>query len=74
MKGENIMIKALKEYKDEVLKPEIAWMKRHWIGFLVYLVICFITGFVSTMVRNIKEKKKHNEDDYYEDRYGKEES
>ena len=31
------MIKALKKYKDEVLKPEIAWLKRYWIGFLVYI-------------------------------------
>lgn len=67
------MIKALKEYKDEVLKPEIAWLKRHWIGFLVYLAICFITGFALVMVHWLKEEKKHNEEEYYEDRYGKEE-
>ena len=56
MKGENIMIKALKKYKDEVLKPEIAWLKRYWIGFLVYLVICLIVEIVLTMVRNSKEE------------------
>nr|DAE02600.1 MAG TPA: hypothetical protein [Siphoviridae sp. ctmYS12] len=66
------MIKALKKYKDEVLKPEIAWLKRYWIGFLVYLVICLIVEIVLTMVRNSKEEK-HNEDNYYEDRYGKDE-
>lgn len=67
------MIKALKEYKEEVVKPSRAWVKRHWIGYSVYLAICFITGFALLMVRNIKEKKTHNEDEYYEDRYGKEE-
>lgn len=67
------MIKALKKYKDEVLKPEIAWLKRYWIGFLVYLVICLIVEIVLTMVRNSKEEEKHNEEEYYEDRYGKDE-
>ena len=52
------MIKALKKYKDEVLKA--------------YLVICLIVEIVLTMVRNSKEEK-HNEDNYYEDRYGKDE-
>jgi hypothetical protein len=71
------MIKALKEYKEEVLKPVIkpskAWVKRHWIGYSVYLAICFITGFALMMVHWLKEEKKHDEDNYYEDRYGKEE-
>ena len=50
MKGENIMIKALKEYKDEVLKPEIAWLKRHWIGVfsvfgnMLYYGVCINDG------------------------------
>lgn len=67
------MIKALKEYKEEVLKPSKAWVKRHWIGYSVYLAICFITGFALVMVRLLKEGKKHDEDKYYEDRYDKEE-
>lgn len=66
------MIKALKEYKDEVLKPEIAWLKRHWIGYLVYLVICFICGFGWSIMYCWKHTK-HIEEKYYEDRYGREE-
>ena len=66
------MIKALKEYKDEVLKPLMAWTKRHWIGYLVFLVVCFIGGF-GWSIMYWRKHTKHIEEKYYEDRYGKEE-
>lgn len=67
------MIKALKEYKNDVLKPSMAWIKRHWIGYLVFLVICFIGSFGWSMMYWQKHTRHIEEEEYYEDRYGKEE-
>ena len=31
------MIKALKEYNNEVMKPALRWTGRHWKGLLLYI-------------------------------------
>lgn len=39
------MVSAMKEYYNEVMTPGIKWLKKHWIGYLVYIVICFVGSF-----------------------------
>ena len=40
------MMNALKEYYEECLKPELNCVKRHKVGYIIYLASCFIIGFM----------------------------
>lgn len=34
--GGNIMITAIKDYNSMIIKPQIAWIKKHWVAYLVF--------------------------------------
>lgn len=57
----------LKDYVEMICKPQWAWLKKHWIGYLVILLASFAIGFgiqyryeirdnVCTMIENIRGK------------------
>lgn len=52
------MMNALKEYYEECLKPEWNWVKRHKVGYVIYLVVCFAIGFMWSFIPyKLKERK-----------------
>ena len=30
------MITAIKDYNSMIIKPQIAWIKKHWVAYLVF--------------------------------------
>ena len=64
----SIMFKTFwKDYVEMVCKPQWAWLRKHWIGYLVILAVAFAIGFavsyryeirdgVCTMIENIRGK------------------
>ena len=36
------MIKALKEYYNEVMLPAWGWLKRHYIGYVIFTIIAVL--------------------------------
>lgn len=56
-----------KDYMEMVCKPQWAWLRKHWIGYLVILAVAFAIGFavqnyykirdgVCTAMENIRGK------------------
>ena len=59
------MMNALKEYYEECLKPEWNWVKRHKVGYMIYLASCFIIGFMWSFIPyklNERKYSKKNEE------------
>lgn len=61
------MMNALKEYNEMVCRPSWKWMKKHWKGYTVFLVISVVGPYIwlywSEIVRYIKSKFKKNEEE-----------
>lgn len=51
-----------KDYWTMVYKPYLKWLKRHWIGYILWsLALCvatylWISGALTDMINTIKEK------------------
>lgn len=64
----SIMFKTFwRDYVEMVCKPQWAWLRKHWIGYLVILAVAFAIGFAvsyryeirdgaCTMIENIRGK------------------
>lgn len=51
------MLKGLfTDYKEMVLDGQIGWIKKHWIAYLVILVISAVAGAMPFIVRKIQGK------------------
>lgn len=59
-----------KDYMEMVCKPQWAWLRKHWIGYLVILAVAFAIGFavpnfnkirygVHQWICNAKESIRH---------------
>lgn len=74
----NVQINILEEYEmktffmsywTEVLKPNYNWAKKHWIGMIIFALICYavliiyegtkIIAFNINEIKNSKELKRH---------------
>lgn len=63
------MIRALKEYKEMALNPSLKWAKKHWKGYLVFMLIIsvievfgiYLVYYRKDIMENIKNKFKKNE-------------
>jgi hypothetical protein len=51
------MIKELfTDYKEMVWNPQIGWIKKHWIAYLVILAISAFVGSIPFIVMKIRDK------------------
>ena len=51
------MIKELfTDYKEMVWNPQIGWIKKHWIAYLVILAISAFVGSMPFIVMKIRDK------------------
>ena len=51
-----------KDYWEMCLKPSGKWIKKHWKGYLVYIIICFFGG---VGIGIFKEKKLEKESEKF---------
>lgn len=62
-----IMMRALKDYNEMVWRPSWKWMKKHWKGYSVLLVISMIVPYLwfywSDITEYIKNKFTKNEEE-----------
>lgn len=61
------MIKALKEYNNEVMKPALRWTGRHWKGFLLYILLIYIAPALFVTWHNHKNFKETYESENEEE-------
>lgn len=40
------MMNALKEYNEMVMKPSWKWLKKHWKGYSILLIITMLVEFI----------------------------
>lgn len=63
------MFTALKDYNDMIMKPSWRWLKKHWKGYLVLLVIIYAVPYLWWYSDQIKEyfqskfRKKEEEEE-----------
>ena len=61
------MMKALKEYNEMVMRPSWKWLKKHWKGYSVLLVISMIVPYLwfywSDITEYIKSEFKNHEEE-----------
>lgn len=61
------MMRALKEYNEMVMRPSWKWLRRHWKGYSVLLVISMIVSYPwfywSDITEYVKSKFKKNEEE-----------
>lgn len=50
------MLRAMKEYKNEVLKPSMGWLKKHWKGYTAFTVLICAAEVLWIFRDNVKEK------------------
>lgn len=58
---------ALKDYKEMIWKPSWKWLKKHWKGYSVLLVICMVVPEIwwywDDIKTYIKKKFKRNKEE-----------
>lgn len=52
------MIRAMKEYYGDVLKPEAGWIRRHWKGYAVFMILLAAAEMLIIFRENIIEFTK----------------
>lgn len=61
------MMRALKEYNEMIWRPSWKWLKKHWKGYSVFLVILMIVPYIwfyrSSITECIKRKFTKNGDE-----------
>ena len=65
------MMRALKEYKEMVWNPSWKWVKKHWKGYSVFVLIISVIGgfgpylwyYRSDVTEYIKNKFTKNEEE-----------
>ena len=51
------MIKKLfTDYKEMVWNPQIGWIKKHWMAYLVMLAASVLVGFLPYIIMKIRDK------------------
>ena len=50
------MLRAMKEYKTMVLKPNIGWLKKHWKGYTAFTVLIMAAEVLWIFRDDVKEK------------------
>ena len=51
------MLKGLfTDYKEMVWNPQIGWIKKHWIAYLVRLAASVLIGFLPYIIMKIRDK------------------
>lgn len=49
-----------KDYYEMVLKPFMGWLKKHWIGYLVFVVIAMVANiawwFQDDIIEHFKKR------------------
>lgn len=40
------MMSVLRDYRTMVVRPQLSWIKKHWKGYTIFLIIVFIASFV----------------------------
>ncbi len=62
-----MMMRALKEYNEMVMRPSWKWLKKHWKGYSVLLVISMIAPYLwfywGDITEYIKSKFKNHEEE-----------
>ena len=65
--GGTIMMRALKEYNEMVMRPSWKWLKKHWKGYSVLLAISMIVPYLwfywSDITEYIKSEFKNHEEE-----------
>lgn len=58
------MMRALKECNEMVMRPSWKWLRRHWKGYSVLLVIVpYLWFYWSDITEYVKSKFKKNEEE-----------
>ncbi|MCM1525232.1 MAG: hypothetical protein NC120_12335 [Ruminococcus sp.] len=61
------MIKFFEDYKEMVLNPSMVWLKLHWKGYIIYVLICGlcggIAGYIIDEFRAKKNKRKNKSEE-----------
>lgn len=48
--------KLFTDYKEMVCNPQIGWIKKHWIAYLVMLAASVLVGFLPYIIMKIRGK------------------
>ena len=40
------MITAIKDYNSMIIKPQFAWLKKHWIAYLVFTGVAYAAMYL----------------------------
>lgn len=40
------MITAIKDYNSMIIKPQFAWLRKHWAGYLMFVVITYAATYL----------------------------
>ena len=52
--GGNIMITAIKDYNSMIIKPQIAWIKKHWVAYLVFTGTVYAVTYLWVYTKTVK--------------------
>lgn len=52
--GGNTMITAIKDYNNMIIKPQIAWIKKHWVAYLVFTGTVYAVTYLWVYTKTVK--------------------
>lgn len=48
------MITAIKDYNSMIIKPQFAWIKKHWVAYLVFTGTVYAVTYLWVYTKTVK--------------------